>query len=241
MRIFIAAILVSLLVVPFASAEVYSNTVGLYKIDLVSGRNLVSMPFLAFNTPLDDVLGNQLTGHPVSQWASDQVSAWDPVGQTYILAWYRSGLGWRAWDSMDNPPTFDFDPDESYWITINNSPLTLTLLGEVSEVDRQMSLVVGRNFVSPSFPKAMSLDASGLVASGFTGHPVSQWASDKLEFWNESAQTYVGVWYRSGMGWRAWDSMDTPPASPYDEIAVGKGLWVTVNNSAFTWTAPKPY
>jgi len=73
-----------------------------------------------------------------------------------------------------------------------------------------------------------------------TGHAVSQWASDKLEFWNAAGQTYVGVWYRAGQGWRAWDSMDNPPAAPYDEIDRCEGWWIKVNNTPFTWTYKAP-
>ena len=241
MRILIATLVLTLLVVPFASGEVYSNMVGLYKVDLVMGRNIVSMPFVPFNTPIDDVLGDQLTGHPVSQWASDHVIAWDPNLQTYELAWYSTSQSkWVAWDTTNGDPTFDINPDESYWIKINNTPKTLVLLGEVSESDRVINLVVGRNFVAPSFPKEMLLDDAGLLPS-FTGHPVSQWASDKIEFWDEVAQTYVGVWYRAGQGWRQWDSMDNPPVDPYDKIVPGRGMWIKVNNAAFTWTATKPY
>jgi len=241
MRILIATLVLTLLVVPFASGEVYSNMVGLYKIDLVMGRNLVSMPFLPFNSPLDEVIGGQLTGHPVSQWASDRINRWDPALQTYEMAWYSTSLTkWVAWNTASGDPTFDFNPDESYWITIINVSKTLVLLGEVSESDRIMALVVGRNFVAPSFPKEVSLDDAGLLP-GFTGHPVSQWASDKIEFWNEVAQTYVGVWYRTGQGWRQWDTMDTPPVNPYDRIVPGRGMWIKVINTSFTWTSPKPY
>jgi predicted outer membrane repeat protein len=223
------------------SGEICSNIVGLRKTDLAMDRNLVSIPFVPFNASLDNVIGDQLTGHPVSQWASDQIWAWDAVGQTYILAWCRTGHGWRGWDSMDDPPAFEFEPDKSYWIVISNVPKTLTLLGEVSEAGREIQLLENKNFVVASFPEVVSLDGSALIDSGFTGHPVSQWASDKIEFWDAAAQTYVGVWYRTGQGWRQWDSMDLAPVSPYDEFAPGKGSWITVNNTPFEWIAPKPY
>ncbi len=58
MRILIAALVIMVLVVPFAFGEVYSNVVGLYKIDVNVGKNLVSMPFLAFTASLDDVIGD---------------------------------------------------------------------------------------------------------------------------------------------------------------------------------------
>ena len=224
------------------------DTVGMMVISLVSGRNMVSSPFEPYpeggGTPgestLDKIVGDQLTGHPVSQWASDQIHAWDADAQTYILAWLRAGQGWRAWDSMDNPPTFGLDADKGYWFIINNTPTNVAFFGRVSKTDREMEMKMNRNMAGTCFPVNCPLISSNLVESGFTGHDVSQWASDKLEFWDAAVQTYVGVWYRLGQGWRAWDSMDDPPAPPYDTIDPGEGWWVTVNNTPFTWTYPVP-
>ena len=241
MRILIATIVLTLLVVPFAFGEVYSNMVGLYKIDLVTGRNLVSMPFVPFNSPLDEVIGGQLTGHPVNQWVSDRIENWDPVLQSYEAAWYNTSLGkWVAWNTTSGDPVFEFDPDKSYWFNIKGVPKTLVLLGEVSESDRVMALLKGRNFVAPSFPKEILLDDAGLLPS-FTGHPVNQWVSDRIEFWNEVTQNYVGVWYRIGQGWRQWGSMDNPPVNPYDRIVPCRGMWIRILGTPFTWTSPKPY
>ncbi|MBN2134668.1 MAG: hypothetical protein JW737_02965, partial [Acidobacteria bacterium] len=61
MKTMIFLMIALFLVVPLSYAEVYSNIVGLYKIDCSVGRNLVSMPYLPFNSTLDNVIGNQLT------------------------------------------------------------------------------------------------------------------------------------------------------------------------------------
>ena len=197
-------------------------------------------PVFMGESTLDKIVGNQLTGHPVSQWASDQVSAWDADAQTYVLAWLRAGQGWRAWDSMDDPPTFGLDADKGYWFTINNTPTNVTFFGRVAKANRTIPMKANRNMAGTCFPVSCALTSSNLVGSGFTGHPVSQWASDKLEFWNAAGQTYVGVWYRAGGGWRAWDDMNNPPAFPYDAIDPGEGWWTTVNNTPFTWTYKVP-
>ena len=200
---------------------------------------LIGKPEMGKST-LDKEINDQLTGHPVSQWASDQISAWDADAQTYTLAWLRAGQGWRAWNSMDDSPTFSLDADTGCWVTINNTPKDIKLCGRVAQANRTIPMKANRNMVGSCFPVSCLLTSSNLAGSGFTGHPVSQWASDKLEFWNAAAQTYVGVWYRAGMGWRAWDSMDNPPAPPYDEIDPGEGWWTTVNNTPFTWTYKVP-
>jgi hypothetical protein len=200
---------------------------------------LIGKPEMGYST-LDKEIGNQLTGHPVSQWASDQVSAWDAEAQTYTLAWLRSGQGWRAWDTMDASPTFSLHADTGCWVTINNTPKDIKLCGRVAQTNRIIPMKANRNMVGTCFPVSCPLTSSNLVGSGFTGHPVSQWASDKLEFWDAAGQTYVGAWYRAGAGWRAWDSMDNPPTSPYDAIDLGEGFWLTVNNTPFAWTYKVP-
>ncbi len=230
------------------------DTVGAYVVPVFNGRNLVSSPFEPYPpgggllgpgtmgvSSLDKIIDSQLMGHPVSQWASDQVAAWDADAQTYVLAWLRTGQGWRAWDSMDDPPTFGMDSDKGYWFIINNTPTNVTFFGRVSKANRTIPMKANRNMVGTCFPVSCPLTSSNLVGSGFTGHPVSQWASDKIDFWDAAAQTYVGVWYRISHGWRQWDSMDLAPVPPYDEFAPGTGSWITVNNTPFDWIVPKPY
>ena len=224
------------------------DTLGMMVSSLVVGRNMVSSPFEPYpaggGTPgsstLDKIVGTQLTGHPVSQWASDKIEAWDADLQTYLGAWLRAGQGWTAWDTMDSSPAFGIDSDAGYWIKINNVAKDVKLFGRVADENRSIEIQMNRNMVGSCFPVSCPLTQSNFVGSGFNGHAVSQWASDKLEFWNSAGQTYVGVWYRSGQGWRAWDSMDNPPAAPYDAIDPCEGWWIKVNNTPFMWDYPKP-
>ena len=240
MRIIILAVAIAALAVPFAHGEVYSNTVGLYKIDLVVGRNLISTPFLPFSASLDDVLGDQLTGSAV-KFFSDTIEKWNPVTLNYDRAYYDpTGDGaWKDWDT-GGPPTFDFDADVACWGTILsfNPATTITLLGEVSETDRSIEIAVGRNMVGPSFPKEIALDDSNLVASGFTGS-ANKFFSDALEWWNNATGRYDMVYYDTGdTTWKNWDGTPT-----VKKITPGEGLWIVVLqwNAAFTWSVPKPY
>ena len=112
MRIFIAALVAFALLAPLAYGEVYSNIVGLYKIDCGVGRNLVSMPFVPFNSSLDNVIGNQLTGAASNKNLSDNIEKWDPVAKTYLRAWYNTTQQkWLDWNTGGTP--FAFNPDES--------------------------------------------------------------------------------------------------------------------------------
>jgi hypothetical protein len=231
--------------------RVYSpDTLGGMSLWLGLNRNMVSSPFEPYPdgglsggglmglASLDKIVDAQLTGHVVSQWASDQIWAWDPVAQTYIGAWYRT-MGVPQWlDFYTNgPPLFGIQSDRGYWFTINNSAVDGVFFGRVSKVSRIMGCLANRNMLGSCFPVMCLFNECNLAGSGFTGHPVSQWASDKVEFWLSGPQTYYGVWYRTGIGWMEWDSMVNPPARDFYPT---EGFWVTVNNTAFIWTYPVP-
>ena len=240
MRTIIVALVAFALFVPLAYGEVYSNIVGLYKIDCGVGRNLVSMPFLPFNSTLDNVIGNQLTGHSLNKFLSDNIERWDPVAKAYQRAWYNTTQQkWVDWNTGGAP--FNFNPDESYWINIisGHAAKTVTLLGEVSETNRTIAVGAGRNMVAPSFPKAISLADSGLIASGFTGHSLNKFLSDRLEWWDRVTGSYFMVWYKTtDSTWRDWDgNLATKNLVP------GEGYWIVVatGHTPFTWIVPKPY
>ncbi len=246
MKILIAALVLTVFVVPFAFGEVYSNMVGLYKIDVSNGRNLVSMPFLPFSASLDDVIGDALTGHDYSNALSDNIERWDPVGKTYERAWYCTQPGYEGWYSWNFGTAFDFNPDESYWINIvlGHPGTTITLLGEVSQVDRVINVGLQRNMVAPSFPKEMSLDDSGLLdpdinGKHFTGHDYSAALSDRIEWWDNATASYIKIWYSTYTGYEGWYNWDSSPATK--KIVPGEGMWIIVNNEAFIWTSPIPY
>jgi hypothetical protein len=241
MRIIIVALVALALVTPLAFGEVYSNIVGLYKIDCGVGKNLVSMPFLPFNSTLDNVIGNQLTGHTFNKNLSDTIERWDPVAKVYQRAWYNTTQAkWLDWNTGGAP--FNFNPDESYWITVlgSHTAKTVTLLGEVSETNRTIAIGAGRNMVSPSFPKEIALADSGLIASGFTGHSFNKNLSDRLEWWDRATASYFAVWYKTADStFRNWGD----GAVATRKINPGEGLWVVVasGHSAFSWVVPKPY
>jgi len=239
---------------PCAGGRVYCpDTVGAMSIWTGRQRNMVSSPFRPYpdgglsgggmmdSASLDKIVGPQLTGHPVSKWASDRIDAWDVVAQTYILAWRNTMIGqWQDWNAFA-PPQFGIDSDRGYWFTILNIPTDFVFFGQVSKSDRSIPIAMQRNMVGSCFPVSCLLTSSNLWTSGFKGHPVSQWASDKIEFWNPVLQTYVGVWYRNGIGWTAWGAMVGPPPPPYDSIDPGEGWWIKTNvGPAYNWTYEVP-
>ena len=113
---------------------------------------------------------------------------------------------------------------------------SVTFFGRVSKTDRSIVLGAARNLVGSCFPVTCALDATGLVASGFTGNPVSKFASDQLWFWLSGAQDYDKYWFQTLIPPGAWTDWNGNPAAK--SIQVGEGLWVIINNTPFTWTYP---
>ncbi|HUV44123.1 MAG TPA: putative Ig domain-containing protein, partial [Dehalococcoidales bacterium] len=183
------------------------ETYGMMTSNLITGRNMESTPFEPYpqggGTPgsasLDKYVGTQLTGHPVNQWVSDRIEAWDANLQSYMAAWLKAGVGWKNWGSAVDPPVFSIDSDKGYWFNIKGTAKTFKHCGRVSKTNRSLAVVRNRNMQGSCFPVSVALEDAGLISSGFLGHPVNQWASDRLEFWYAAGQNYVGVWFRTGI------------------------------------------
>ena len=232
---------------PGVGEETYAvDTVGLYWVSVLQGRNLVSTPFEPHIEPLDDnaeldtLIGDALTGSPIKVF-SDTIESWD--GNNYDRAYYYDDSvtkEWRDWETETAPPPFEFEADKGYWVNVLvfNPPAEICLLGKVSTGDRSIGLVVGRNLCGSAFPKSVSLDDSGLIASGFTGGVVN-FFSDNIEWWNPVTGNYDRVWYDTSVSqWKNWD--DTPATRSFVPT---EGFWVNILafNPPFTWTCPKPY
>ena len=127
-----------------------------------NGRNMASSPFEPYpqggGTPgqstLDKILGSQLTGHVAVRSLSDTIEAWDSTNQQYVRAWYQTGVGWKDWDVIANPPQFGLDADAGYWFNrvLSHPDTVVKLCGRVSPVGREIEIGTKRNLVGSSFP-----------------------------------------------------------------------------------------
>ena len=219
--------------------DLYSHdTVGFVWKSLGNGRNLVSMPFILFDTLLDSVIGDQLTGDPHNKFFSDTIEHWDPVALNYSRVWYNTKM-WVDWED-GGLPWFDFEPDAGYRVNIMpfNPSRDICFLGKVAQEGRSIEISQGRNLCGSSYPVEISLDTSDLIDSGFTGSS-SRYFSDTVEWWNPAILHYDRVWYDTSSGeWKNWDGV---PATR--GFVPGDGFWVNVLtfNTPFTWIYPKPY
>ena len=215
------------------------DIVGCYWKSIGVGRNLVSIPFVPFDTSLDSVIEDQLTGNAANKFFSDNIEKWDPVASNYQRAWYDTS-SWVDWDT-GGAPAFDWEADVGYWINIMvfNPPKNICFVGKVSSTSRSIPISQDRNLCGSAYPfEVHSLYYSGLLGSGFTGSAIN-FFSDNIEWWNSGIGNYDRVWYdTSASQWKNWDgSVAAKSFVPCD------GFWINVLvfNPPFTWTYPKPY
>jgi hypothetical protein len=130
--------------------------------------NQLSSPFIVYSTEIRDVVGTQVYGASMAS-AADGLWRYNPnVTGSYEVAWLRNN---GLWYTGTNPTTIKIGTDEGWHIIIRqNHPATyLTMVGEVSRVNRTVPVTVGRNYVGTCFPVIVSLEASNLMGSGMTG------------------------------------------------------------------------
>ena len=215
--------------------------------------NQLSNPFVPYSTTLSSLFGDQLTGG-TSYSDSDRILKYTESGG-WEIAWLDKvpgDINYGEWLPAVGPPyhptTMRIASDEAWYLEIRNGhPSTyLTLIGEVSRVDRQMHLSAGMNMVGTCFPVIVTMDQSNLYGSGMTGAPAS-YTSDRIWTYVASADTNT-AWFNTawmvdgisaGMNGKIY-SGNLPTNMKFNP---GKGYWIEVRQGhhSFTWNYPKPY
>ena len=223
-----------------------SDTVGMIVVDIYNGKNLVSTPFEPYPegggtagvSTLDKIVGDQLTGHPALPFQSDNIEIWNTTAQDWERAWFRIGSGWEDWYVAFGAP-FAFEADTGYWFNrvLGYADTTIVLFGKVATEARTITIEPKRNLVGSCYPVSVALDDTGLVDSGFIGHPFLPFQSDNVEFWNNSALDWQRFWHQTGVGFQPWNT-----GEPMKDIDPGDGLYVNLplRTVGFTWTYPVP-
>ncbi len=183
------------------------NIVGMYKIAVNEGMNLISLPLVPFNTALEDVIGVQVKGAD-NIGESDLLWVWD--GTKYMLAWLVSGAGPPYdgnWYTGNNPTTVQFGADQGAWLQIRpgHGTLDLKFVGEVSDSNKIIPLIEGNNLVGTCYSGSVELSQSNLWESGFLGADnigesdiIWNWVGDHFEFiWLADGvnETLNGKWF----------------------------------------------
>lgn len=218
------------------------NVVGMFRITVQDGMNLVSLPLIPFSNALEYVIDSQVTGAD-NEGDADRIWVWN--GANYEFAWLVDGVGPPydgQWYTGNNPTTITLDADQGAWVQIRsgNGPADIYLLGEVSGMDRTIPVSVGMNLIGSCYPVSVPLVDTNLWESGLTGGDnegdadrIWSWASDHYEFFwlvDGVGEPYDGQWFKGN--------------DPVDRVLEpGKGYWLQVKDGhpAFMWNYVKPY
>jgi Mg-chelatase subunit ChlD len=220
------------------------NTVGVYKLSLVQGMNLISLPLVPMgSTLLDVVIGSQLTG-AASESAADRIWKWDNAAGIYKRAYLNASGVWVAGTPTMSPLTLS--ADEGAWVEImpTHSGKNIYVIGEVATTDRATTIQEGMNLVGSSYPQAVLLDNSGLwtadPSTGAVGADNSV-AADRVWAWG--GERFVYAWLVDGTGTAADGKWYTGNSATTISLEPGKGYFVERRSGrgGFTWTYTKPY
>jgi hypothetical protein len=230
------------------SSSFVPQTVGKFDIPVTVGMNQLSCPLVIYDGAIASIIGSQVTGGPNSG-ASDRL--WKYNFNTFgkfDIAWLVSGIGPQydgAWYSGSYPTTIKLGTDEGWFLQIRDgNPATyITMVGEVSNVNRSIPIAVGMNMVGSCFPVTVTIEASNLWVSGFTGAPNSG-ASDRL--WTYNANTfgkYDIAWIVDGVSPQYNGKVFSGSYPTSMNLTPGKSYWIQIRSgrSPFTWNYIKPY
>jgi hypothetical protein len=182
---------------------VSSNVVGYTSLSLAKGFNLVA------NT-LDNKTGNDVEALFGSLPADSSILRWNGSG---FSALNKLDVGPTDWDDVG----YALNPGESIFVQAS-AATTVTLVGEVTQGQLNISLIKGNNFVASKVPQAGVIDTD----LGYTPK-----ADDSVYTWN-------------GNGYNAYNNLDGT-TSGWDSasgfgpsLAVGQGV-IIQSSAAATW------
>ena len=224
------------------------NVVGMYRITVKEGMNLLSLPLVPFgSTQLIDVIGNQVAGAD-NEGDADRLWVWSK--NKYQFAWLVDGVGPEydgKWYTGNDGTTITLGADQGAWVQVRAKHGTqqIYVVGEVSWKAREIPLLVGMNLVGSSFPLAVPLGDQGakdsnLWESGVKGAD-NEGDADRIWIW--TGKNYTFNWLVDSVGpeydgtWYLGNDPSTLNLEP------GKGYWMQIRpgHTGATWKYPKPY
>ena len=213
---------------------------GSYCVEVLNGRNLVSLPIIPSNPHIENVIGPQLTGGTIPSLA-DRVLKWNPSTQSYSeCAWLRSSdMRWRNCYALQYS-SMNLNADEGFWVESRHGTQRFCFAGYVSNTNRSISIVNALQVLGSTYPEGVTINGNtGLIESGAYGGTLPS-NSDRILKWNPLTQSYSQcAWLRaSDMKWRDCYSPN------YSNIVLSPsdGFWYQRRpSSGFSWNYPKPY
>jgi hypothetical protein len=223
------------------------NVVGIYRITVQEGMNLVSLPLVPFSSTLVDVIGNQITGAD-NEGDADRLWVWSD--NKYQFAWLVDGAGPAydgKWYTGNAETTITLGADCGAWIQVRqgHGSQDIYIVGEVATTSRTIPLSAGMNLVGSSYPVAVALGDQGindsnLWESGATG---SDNEGDADRVWSWTGTNYQFHWLVDGVDITLDGTWYTGNNQSMLTLEPGKGYWLQIrsDHTGFTWAYPKPY
>jgi hypothetical protein len=236
-----------------AQAQVYSNTVGMIKIDIPdNGLVFVSFPFEVADYNLQSVVGDQLSGS-TSSGSSDRILVWNVNTSKYDTFWKVEGTD-TVWDGKwiyDQPgqpveANVNISTGQGFWVqSRSSSQQTLNVNGNVPASPVQISIPLGLTQIGVPYPVSMNVNSPEFDINSIATGSTSSGSSDRLIFWDEDTQTYIRLWLVENTGTvydGKWilDEPGAPQIADFD-IIPGVGFWFQRRDLSTNWTPPVPY
>ncbi len=179
--------------------------------------------------------------------AADQLQVWDRGRQGYANYFFSArvttGAAWAATATPRVAADVTFDLGDGFWY-LNRAAeaYSLTVRGEISTEDVEVTIAPGFTLVCNPFPSDLPLNSEGIdwgTAGATAGNTAS--AGDQIQIWDIDRQGYSNYFFSSRVtGGAAWATTAAPRVATTDVIPAGQGFWYLNRGEAFTITLKSP-
>lgn len=223
------------------------NPVGVFKLGLKRGVQLVSLPLVPPERSLTAIIGSQLTGGTNS--SQSDIIIFEHTGETQS-AWLAEGSGTQydgKWMEGSGSAEFsqDIDSEISFYIKILNdhSDTVVTITGSVPmEPEKTFNLTKGDNHVGTCYPVTIPLSETDIAQDGVVTGGTNTGEVDWIVYWDDGG--YKFAWLAEGSG-TEYDGQwmdDSGNQISTIQFEPGRGFIIHIktdptNNS---WTYPNP-
>jgi len=223
--------------VKLKGTDISKMGVGMVKLSLSEGFNLVSCPLIRQDTDVNSVIGNQLTAGAVPTLA-DKIHLF--AGTGYEWTYLKTDGGWSDWPSQA-ATTKTMTPDKGYWIEIlsGHGVQDVYIVGSMPDDSYTFGISPGFNLVGNPYPFYIPLDSANFnySASGGQAGAVPTIA-DKIHFFTGTG--YEWSYLKSGDTTDTWSEWPSQEATTR-VMETGDAVWIeTLKDQAWTWTLYAP-
>ncbi len=224
----------------WAEAVVSSNVVGYQKLTIpASGYALLANPFTIVGSDGEGfAINDMFTGDEENSQAGnnsalgDQLQVWDSSIQGYTTYFFSARTTpAKQWAAVATPrvaTTETFNLGDGYWyLNRKETSYDLTVSGEVSTKEVEVTLAPGYTLVCNPFPADLPLNDENMnwPATKATARNNSE-CGDQNQFWDIDVQGYTTYFFSARTTpARQWAAVATPRVATTDSIPAGQGFW----------------